>query len=141
MPGKIIGGKFLAIANLPEEEDTQMIPLCETDYFRRLDLLCRTCGKALRGSYISQLDNKYHPEHFICQEPGCPEVFGVKDSYYEFEGTALCELHYSKHKLCHGCATSIVARFVEIARKGQDQMWHPECCKCSIVSQTLSGLQ
>lgn len=28
-------------------------PLCETDYFRRLGLICANCGTALRGSYIT----------------------------------------------------------------------------------------
>jgi hypothetical protein len=28
-------------------------PLCETDYFRRLGLVCASCGTALRGSYIT----------------------------------------------------------------------------------------
>jgi hypothetical protein len=28
-------------------------PLCETDYFRRLGLICASCGTALRGSYIT----------------------------------------------------------------------------------------
>lgn len=30
-----------------------MYPLCETDYFARLDLICAKCGQALRSSYIT----------------------------------------------------------------------------------------
>jgi len=30
----------------------QQHPLCERDYFRRLNHLCAKCGLALRGSYI-----------------------------------------------------------------------------------------
>ena len=37
---------------------------CETDYFKRLDLLCARCGFALRGSYINALGKKFHLEHF-----------------------------------------------------------------------------
>ncbi len=33
----------------------QLFALCETDYFRRLNLLCAKCGGALRGSYITAL--------------------------------------------------------------------------------------
>lgn len=33
----------------------RQVPLCETDYFRRLNLLCAKCGQALRGSYITAL--------------------------------------------------------------------------------------
>lgn len=30
-----------------------MYPLCETDYFARLDLICAQCKQALRSSYIT----------------------------------------------------------------------------------------
>src|SRR4051794_7214683 len=53
---KIVASKFFPV---PEKPPGQY-PLCETDYFRRLDLLCFECGQALRGSYITALDRKYH---------------------------------------------------------------------------------
>lgn len=37
-------------------------PLCETDYFRRLGLLCSKCGAALRGSYITALGEHSLPQ-------------------------------------------------------------------------------
>lgn len=37
----------------PVEEGDIMYPLCETDYFGRLGLLCAKCGQALRSSYIT----------------------------------------------------------------------------------------
>lgn len=37
---------------------------CETDYFKRLDLLCARCGLALRGPYIRVGKQKYHMDHF-----------------------------------------------------------------------------
>lgn len=80
-----------------------MYPLCETDYFARLDLICAKCGQALRSSYITacgtyshdrQSDSadpageKYHVEHFTCSE--CDTLFGPNDSYYEHSGR-VCE--------------------------------------------------
>jgi hypothetical protein len=43
-----------------EEENGKIQPLCERDYFRRLNLVCATCCEALKGSYITALGKKYH---------------------------------------------------------------------------------
>ncbi|KAI9720698.1 MAG: hypothetical protein M1828_005578 [Chrysothrix sp. TS-e1954] len=121
--GKVVASKFF-----PEpEQPPHQYPLCETDYFRRLDLLCHTCGGALRGSYITALDRKYHIEHFTCS--ACSTVFGAADSYYEHDGNVFCHYHYSTRfaQKCNGCQTAILKQFVEIFRNGQNQHWHPEC--------------
>ncbi|OCK88488.1 rho-type GTPase-activating protein-like protein [Cenococcum geophilum 1.58] len=120
---RIVASKFFPVPDQPPNQ----YPLCETDYFRRLDLLCFECGAALRGSYITALDRKYHIEHFTCSI--CPTVFGAQDSYYEHEGSVYCHFHYSTKfaQRCNGCQTSILKQFVEIFRNGQNQHWHPEC--------------
>ncbi|KAK4635237.1 Rho-type GTPase-activating protein 1 [Fulvia fulva] len=121
--GKIVASKFFPVPDQPPGQ----YPLCETDYFRRLDLLCFACGGALRGSYITALDRKYHIEHFTCSV--CPTVFGAQDSYYEHEGSVYCHYHYSTKfaQKCNGCQTAILKQFVEIFRNGVNQHWHPEC--------------
>lgn len=121
--GKVVASKFFPVPDQPPNQ----YPLCETDYFRRLDLLCHACGGALRGSYITALDRKYHIEHFTCSV--CPTVFGAQDSYYEHEGNVYCHYHYSTKfaQRCNGCQTAILKQFVEIFRNGQNQHWHPEC--------------
>jgi len=121
--GRIVASKFFPVPDKPPGQ----YPLCETDYFRRLDLICFECGQALRGSYITALDRKYHIEHFTCS--ACPTVFGAADSYYEHEGSVYCHYHYSTQfaQRCNGCQTSILKQFVEIFRNGQNQHWHPEC--------------
>ena len=110
-----------------EENGQGQYPLCETDYFRRLDLICYKCNGALRGSYITALDRKYHIDHFTCSV--CPTVFGAQDSYYEHDGQVYCHFHYSTQfaQRCNGCQTAILKQFVEIFRNGQNQHWHPEC--------------
>ncbi|KAK8186341.1 hypothetical protein BC567DRAFT_240267 [Phyllosticta citribraziliensis] len=120
---KIVASKFFPV---PDSGPNQY-PLCETDYFRRLDLLCYECGGALRGSYITALDRKYHIEHFTCSV--CPTVFGAQDSYYEHDSNVYCHFHYSTRfaQRCNGCQTAILKQFVEIFRNGQNQHWHPEC--------------
>lgn len=120
---KIVASKFFPVPDHPPNQ----YPLCETDYFKRLDLLCYDCGGALRGSYITALDRKYHIEHFTCSV--CPTVFGAQDSYYEHDGNVYCHFHYSTKfaQKCNGCQTAILKQFVEIFRNGVNQHWHPEC--------------
>lgn len=122
--GQIVASKFFPA---DDEENGGQYPLCETDYFRRLGLLCYQCGGALRGSYITALDRKYHVDHFTCSL--CPTVFGAQDSYYEHDGNVYCHYHYSTQfaQRCNGCQTAILKQFVEIFRNGQNQHWHPEC--------------
>ncbi|KAI5304483.1 hypothetical protein KEM56_006454 [Ascosphaera pollenicola] len=123
--GEIVASKFFTMA-VPEANGDQ-VPLCETDYFRRLDLLCYSCNSALRGSYITALNHKYHIEHFTCST--CPTVFGSQDSYYEYNGQVYCHYHYFTKfaQRCNGCQSAILKQFVEIFRNGQNQHWHPEC--------------
>jgi len=45
----VVASKFFPI----EGPDGRQHPLCERDYFRRLNLICAKCGMALRGSYIT----------------------------------------------------------------------------------------
>lgn len=122
---RTVASKFFPIEDAANPG--RQLPLCETDYFRRLDLLCYTCGGALRGSYITALDRKFHIEHFTCS--ACPTVFGPQDSYYEHEGNVYCHYHFSLQfaQKCYGCQTSILKQYVEILRNGQNQHWHPEC--------------
>ncbi|KAF9115134.1 hypothetical protein BGX27_008839 [Mortierella sp. AM989] len=120
---RIVASKFFPVT----EPSGKQYPLCERDYFKRLSLVCHSCGEALRGSYITALDNKYHIEHFTCSI--CPTVFGPQDSYYEHDGKVFCHYHYSIYYAvkCAGCRTAILKQFVEINRNSQDEHWHPEC--------------
>jgi hypothetical protein len=122
--GQIVASKFFPV---DEEDGEGQYPLCETDYFRRLDLICHKCNGALRGSYITALDRKYHIDHFTCSV--CSTVFGAQDSYYEHDSQVYCHYHYSTQfaQRCNGCQTAILKQFVEIFRNGQNQHWHPEC--------------
>ncbi|POR38884.1 Rho-type GTPase-activating protein 1 [Tolypocladium paradoxum] len=122
--GEIVASKFFPA---DDENGEGQYPLCETDYFRRLGLLCYQCGGALRGSYITALERKYHVDHFTCSL--CPTIFGAQDSYYEHDGNVYCHYHYSTQyaQKCNGCQTAILKQFVEIFRNGQNQHWHPEC--------------
>ncbi|EPQ27143.1 uncharacterized protein PFL1_05424 [Pseudozyma flocculosa PF-1] len=126
---KVVAAKFFpATDDMVDSAGTgKLFPLCETDYFRRLDLICAKCGGALRGSYITALGKKFHVEHFTCSV--CPTVFGPQDSYYEHDSQVFCHFHYSTRFAikCTGCKTAILKQFVEINRNNNDEHWHPEC--------------
>jgi hypothetical protein len=128
-------------------------PLCERDYFRRLDLLCASCSGALRGCYITACsefsfivsrtadvlrralaDRKYHVEHFSCSL--CTRLFGPQDSYYEREEELYCHFHYSTRfaTRCDGCTLPILTKYVSIQRDGREQCWHPDCYTIHKVS-------
>ena len=47
--GAVVASKFFPI----DGPDGKQQPLCERDYFRRLNLICAKCGLALRGSYVT----------------------------------------------------------------------------------------
>ncbi|KAJ6581386.1 hypothetical protein B0H19DRAFT_1114963 [Mycena capillaripes] len=121
--GDVVASKFFPI----EGPDGKQYPLCERDYFRRLNLICAKCGMALRGSYITACNKKFHVEHFTCSL--CSTLFGPQDSYYEHDGDVYCHFHYSTRfaTKCAGCSTAILKQFVEINRNMRDECWHPEC--------------
>lgn len=75
---QVVAAKFF-----PVDDQDDSYPLCERDYFARLDLICGKCDNALRGAYITACNRKYHVEHFTCSV--CPTVFGPQDSYYEHD--------------------------------------------------------
>lgn len=106
--------------------DGKQYPLCERDYFKRMDLICEKCGEALRGSYITAVNKKYHLDHFTCSM--CDTVFGPDETYYEHKKTIYCHFHYSLNNAekCGGCKQAILKQFVEIKNQEQEQ-WHPEC--------------
>ncbi|KAG9017166.1 hypothetical protein FRB90_001518 [Tulasnella sp. 427] len=119
----VVASKFFPI----EGADGRQQPLCERDYFRRLNLICAKCEQALRGSYITACNKKFHVEHFTCSV--CTTLFGPQDSYYEHNGNVYCHFHYSTRfaTKCVGCGSAILKQFVEINRNLKEECWHPEC--------------
>lgn len=60
--GDVVASKFFPI----DGSDGKQQPLCERDYFRRLNLICAKCGMALRGSYITAC-SALHPCFMMTQ--------------------------------------------------------------------------
>ncbi|KAG7811717.1 hypothetical protein KL921_001983 [Ogataea angusta] len=123
--GNPCSNKFFA-ADVQVDGHTVQMPLCEYDYFKRIDLICSTCDKAIRGSYITAVGRKFHPEHFFCDI--CHRVFDSED-YYEHQNKIYCHYHYSVlyAAQCEACKSAILKQYVELYRGGREQQWHPEC--------------
>jgi len=94
-------------------EDGTYRPLCENDYYKRLDLICAKCGKALLDSHINAIGKKYHVEHFCCAK--CNVVFKSQDLYYEHNGDIYCQKDYSQlyASKCGSCRTSVLKQYIE----------------------------
>ncbi|ORX96295.1 hypothetical protein BCR34DRAFT_619730 [Clohesyomyces aquaticus] len=118
---KIVAEKFF-----PLETSNHKEPLCETCYFRRRDLICFSCGLALRGTYITAAQSrKYHLEHFKCNAANCNHVFNAEETYFEHKDGIYCKKHYCALyvQICRGCFMPILTPYVETS-KGY---WHREC--------------
>lgn len=123
--GKIVANKFFPVP--PSSPAGKTLIYCETDYFKRLDLLCNRCGLALRGPYIRVGEQKYHMDHFSCSV--CSTLFKQHDSYYEKDGKIFCAAHFSVMFAvrCGGCNTAVLKNFVETTKEKKVTQWHP-CC-------------
>jgi len=94
-------------------EDGTFRPLCENDYYKRLDLVCAKCGNALLDSHVNAIGKKYHIEHFCCAK--CSVVFKSQDLYYEHNGDIYCQKDYSilYASKCGSCRTSVLKQYIE----------------------------
>ena len=67
--GNVVANKFFPI----HDRSGQQAPLCERDYFRRLNLICSKCGGALRGSYIAACSTPHALLRFLDHLTSCRE--------------------------------------------------------------------
>ncbi|CAG5861512.1 unnamed protein product [Menidia menidia] len=68
-------------------------PLCALHFHSRQGTLCGGCGEPITGRCITALDNKFHPEHFVC-------AFSLKQLsqgiFKEERGKPYCSACYNK---------------------------------------------
>lgn len=56
-----------------------------------LDQGCGGCGLKIAGRALLACKRQWHPECFVCQEPGCKEKLTAK--FFERDDKPYCELH------------------------------------------------
>lgn len=128
---KVLGTEFSS----HEQEDGTVVPLCETDYLRRLGMLCHGCNEPVHDVYISAANRKYHVGHVRCE--ACNIVCGVNDTYYERKGKVYCLADFLKlaHR-CAGCHEPILGPHAKSEREADGSIesdapgvdyWHPKC--------------
>jgi hypothetical protein len=159
--GDVVASKFFPI----EGTDGTKKPLCERDYFRRLNLVCEKCGMALRGSYVTACSQSHY-------RSVCFILFLNFSSFFfsapQTKNTTLnillapSALPYSAHRTltmnttamyiaisttqvrfstkCAGCSCAILKQFVEINRNNRDECWHPECYMINKVRSCFPAL-
>eukprot|EP01121_Diplochlamys_sp_Union-15-3_P022493 TRINITY_DN959_c0_g1_i1.p1 TRINITY_DN959_c0_g1~~TRINITY_DN959_c0_g1_i1.p1 ORF type:complete len:440 (-),score=65.22 TRINITY_DN959_c0_g1_i1:49-1263(-) len=95
---------------------------------------CHYCKKPIIGEYILLQGQYVHPEHYRCEECGCPFTGG---NCHEYEGNLYCLVHYQQllHKICAKCHKPIVGRSVTALGK----VWHPEHFSCHTCNKTFIG--
>ncbi|ORX44124.1 hypothetical protein BCR36DRAFT_415163 [Piromyces finnis] len=119
----------MCIKFFPYKEDGVKGVLCETDYLRRLDLLCAKCCCAIRGPHINAVNKKFHVEHFTCDV--CNTVLPPSSNYFQNNGNIYCQEHFSELFVnrCSGCHTLLIRQQSIKFDKNVNlkEQWHPEC--------------
>jgi len=117
--------------NFHEHEEK---PYCPDCYAECVAPKCLSCNNAILNQYIAALDGYWHPECFICHEPGCGPF--LRGSFFEYNGKPYCELCYLAKKggACAVCQKPINGKCVSALGK----RYHPECFVCTFCKQTLT---
>ncbi|AET40858.1 GTPase-activating protein LRG1 Ecym_6490 [Eremothecium cymbalariae DBVPG len=107
-------------------ETSEVVLLCQQDYFTRNKLLCYVCNKPLSGVYYNTFGKLYDEEHFCCT------VCGTKckaTSCFHYNDELYCKYHFLKYfsKRCKGCNYPISDQYIEFPRGEEIHCWHPEC--------------
>ncbi|RKO99759.1 hypothetical protein CXG81DRAFT_27497 [Caulochytrium protostelioides] len=100
----IIAEKFFRVKDPPGAPPGPLVLCCEMDYFRRLDLLCATCGGPLREPHVRAVGRKFHVDHFTCGQ--CGKVLRQHDQYFEQDDDVVCQEHYRPHMAAVAAAAS-----------------------------------
>lgn len=82
---KILDGTAFPYKRSLEDGSQETIPLCEMDYFQRLDPICRQCGNPLCESFMEAFEGRRKKclESFGCGK--CEKVFTAPYSYFRNE--------------------------------------------------------
>ncbi|XP_075251628.1 leupaxin-like isoform X1 [Convolutriloba macropyga] len=105
---------------------------CESCYQQSFAPKCHQCNQPIIETFVSALDQNWHPECFACNE--CHLQLGEGEvSYHEGpDGKAYCSECYSTRAApkCRGrkCGGQLIHQQFISALGGQ---WHPECFVCS----------
>jgi len=119
------------LENFHEHEGS---PYCQDCYLECIAPKCLACKKPIMSNYIAALDGYWHPDCFICQEPGCGPF---KDgSFFELDGLPFCEKHFLARKgaACYQCGQPINGKCVS----AMGRRYHPQCFLCTFCQKNAN---
>jgi len=107
---------------------------CGTDTLPK----CHKCGKPIEGQFLNALDNKWHPECFVCA--GCEKK--IDSQFFNFEGMPYCSsecLAKKQGKYCTFCHKIITGKMLMI----EDKPYHnsQECFHCTLCNAGFPDLK
>ena len=71
-------------------------PYCQDCYLKCIAPKCVSCKNPILSNYIAALEGYWHPECFVCPEPGCGPF--KQGSFHELDGLPYCEKHFLARK-------------------------------------------
>jgi len=116
--------------------------------------VCGGCGQVIEGKRMSAMDQKWHPECFVCAH--CKGPFDAEEGFVEGEDAkpyhdkCLDEIeemeeqqaqaaagtpHTSGDPICAGCGQPAVGKRVS----AMDKKWHPECFVCQHCKEPFNA--
>jgi len=109
-------------------------PYCQECYSKCIAPKCVSCGEAILSTYTAALGGYWHPQCFICQEPGCGPFKNGK--FFELNGKPYCETHYLQRigASCAQCKKPISGRCVSAMGK----RFHPNHFICNLCKEPLT---
>lgn len=109
-------------------------PYCQECYLKCIAPKCLACKKPILSNYIAALEGYWHPDCFICQEPGCGPF--KQGSFFELDGLPYCESHFLARKgaACAQCSMPINGKCVS----AMGRRYHPQHFLCTFCQNTLT---
>lgn len=98
---------------------------CENDYYEKFSPKCGHCETAIRGAYMSALDQSWCPDHFLCHQ--CDAGF-PDGQYLKHENKPYCKACYGKvtDSNCAKCGELMDGAVFE----ANGQRYHRTCFVC-----------
>jgi len=91
---------------------------------------CGACFKKIDGTYITALNEIWHPDCFVCEH--CKKPF-PNGKYLSYKGKAYCKTDYEY--ICQTCGKVIAEKFVTV---GNDR-YHTYCLKCQVCKKVIGS--
>jgi len=109
---------------------------CESCYMNYLITKCAYCGGVITDQCVSALNQKWHPNHFICQQ--CSKGF-PDGNFFEKDGKPYCATcfmgNFGPRCAAVGCGELITGQMINAL----GTTWHPHHFVCTFCKQPFTN--